>query len=145
MFIKKNLLPFLLLGIASLNSCKDQGNTGGLAGLFSTEEPATPTEIHNLADLEGKRVGALTGGMFPTVLKPLQPGIAEYRDYNYTQLMMQALRKGKIDAVLEDEPIALLWSAYYPEELYLAAHVQITNFVQKDGSLVGQLETSHSV
>ena len=81
MYLKKAFLSCMLLGITSLNSCKDQGNTGGLAGLFSTEEPATPTEIHSLADLEGKRVGALTGGMFPTVLKPLQPGIAEYKDY----------------------------------------------------------------
>ena len=123
MFIKKTFLSCLLLGAAtltSLTSCNDQEGSGGLTSLFSTEEPAAPVEIHSLADLEGKRVGALTGGMFPTVLKPLQPGIAEYRDYNYTQLMMQALRKGKIDAVLEDEPIALLWSAYYPEELYLA-------------------------
>ena len=71
MFIKKNLLPFLLLGLATLtglNSCKDQGSAGGLTSLFSSEDPAAPVEIHSLADLEGKRVGALTGGMFPTVL-----------------------------------------------------------------------------
>ena len=34
--------------------------------------------------------------------------------------MVQALREREIDAVLEDEPIAQLWAAYYPEELQVA-------------------------
>lgn len=117
--IRKNaFLTCLLLGIATctcLTGCKDQGTAN-----TTTEAGSGSVVIQALPDLVGKRVGFLKGGMFQSVLESVQPGIAEYKPYNYTQLMVQALRKGKIDAVLEDEPIAQLWSAYYPEELHLA-------------------------
>ncbi len=120
----KPFLTSLLLGLTALttmSSCKDQENSSWVSSLFtSSENEASASEIHSLADLAGKRAGYLAGGMFQSVLSPLQPAIAEYRPYNYTQLMVQELRKGKIDAVLEDEPIARLWAAYYPEDLYLA-------------------------
>ena len=111
----KPLFASLLLGLASLGclcSCDCQSS--------DTSAEAQAFEIHELADLAGKRTGFLTGSMFQEVLGPLQPAIAEYRPYDYTQQLIQALRKGGIDAVLEDEPIANLWSAYYPEELYVA-------------------------
>lgn len=118
MIRKKAFLTCLLLGItacSSLIGCRDQGTAN-----TTTEAGSGSVVIQALPDLVGKRVGFLKGGMFQSVLESVQPGIAEYKPYNYTQLMVQALRKGKIDAVLEDEPIALLWSAYYPEELHLA-------------------------
>ena len=111
----KPFLSSILLGLASiacLSSCDCQSSDAAAE--------AQNAEIHELADLAGKRTGFLTGSMFQEVLGPLQPGIVEFRPYDYTQQLIQALRKGKIDAVLEDEPIAYLWSAYYPEELYVA-------------------------
>ncbi len=123
MFIKKTFLSCLLLGAAtltSLTSCNDQEGSGGLTSLFSSAPPADPVEIRELADLAGKKAGYLEGGVFPHLLKTLQPDIAEFQAFHYTQFMVQALRKGKIDAVLEDEPIALLWAAYYPEDLHVA-------------------------
>lgn len=107
----KSILSSLLLGLAAfsgLTSCCD-----------STDKPQE-AEIHTLADLAGKRTAVLAGSMFQSVLEPLQPGILEYKPYTYTRVMVQALRERKIDAVLEDEPIAQLWAAYYPEELYVA-------------------------
>ena len=107
----KSILSSLLLGLAAfsgLTSCCD-----------STDKPQE-AEIHTLADLAGKRTAFLAGSMFQSVLEPLQPGIAEYRPYTYTRVMVQALREREIDAVLEDEPIAQLWAAYYPEELQVA-------------------------
>ena len=107
----KSILSSLLLGLAAfsgLTSCSD-----------STDKPQE-AEIHTLADLAGKRAAVLAGSMFQSVLEPLQPGILEYKPYTYTRVMVQALRERKIDAVLEDEPIAQLWAAYYPEELYVA-------------------------
>ena len=118
MFIKKTFLSCLFLGLAALaglTACKDQGSP-----LFSSDTPAEPVEIRELADLAGKKAGYLEGGVFPHLLKTLQPDIAEFQAFHYTQFMVQALRKGKIDAVLEDEPIALLWAAYYPEDLHVA-------------------------
>ena len=108
-------LSSLLLGLAAitgLSSCDCKSS--------DSAAEAQNAEIHALADLAGKRTGFLTGSMFQEVLAPLQPAIAEYRPYDYTQQLIQALRKGGIDAVLEDEPIANLWTAYYPEELYVA-------------------------
>ena len=33
----------------------------------------------------------------------------------------------------------------HPEQLHLATHVQVPDFIQEDGSLVGQFEASHPV
>ena len=98
---------FSLVSLVYLSSCCDQNKE-------------QQTEIHTIADLAGKRVSYLTGSMFPDVLKSMQPAIAEYKPNDYIRVIVQSLREGKIDAVLEDEPIAQLWAAYYPEELYVA-------------------------
>ena len=106
----KTLLSSLLLSLTTLvglSCCCDQDN-------------AQRSEIHTVADLAGKRVSYLAGSMFPDVLSKIQPAIAEYKPNAYIRVIVQSLREGKIDAVLEDEPIAQLWAAYYPEELYVA-------------------------
>ena len=104
-------LSTLLIGLASLT---------GLTSCCDSPDKDQQTEIHTMADLAGKRAAYMAGSLFPSVLAPMQPGIAEYTPYTYTRVMVQALREGKTDAVLEDEPIAHLWAAYYPEELYVA-------------------------
>ncbi len=113
----KPFLTCFLLGLTtiSLTSCDDQ--TGGTRPDAVAQNTS---EIHTLADLVGKRAGSLTGSLFQGVLEKVQPGVAEYKTFNYNQPMVQALRTGKIDAALADEPIAQLWAAYYPEELYVA-------------------------
>lgn len=114
MLKSKHFLTSLLLSLsalAGLTACCDQDDTPA-----NTQK----TEIHALPDLAGKRTAYLTGSMFRNVLHPLQPQILEYKEYDNPRVMIQALRKDKIDAVLEDEPIAQLWAAYYPEDLYVA-------------------------
>ncbi len=106
-----SFLSSLLLGLVSLV---------GFCSCCDSSDTEQPTEIHTVADLAGKRVSYLTGSMFPDVLKPIQPAIAEYKPNDYIRVIVQSLREGKVDAVLEDEPIAQLWAAYYPEELYVA-------------------------
>ncbi len=107
----KSFLSSILLGLFSL---------AGLCSCCDSSDSEQRAEIHTLADLAGKRVSYLTGSMFPDVLKSMQPAIAEYKPNDYIRVIVQSLREGKIDAVLEDEPIAQLWAAYYPEELYVA-------------------------
>lgn len=110
----KPILTSLLLSLSAL---------AGLTGCCDQDEAAANTqksEIHTLADLAGKRTSYLTGSMFRKVLHPLQPQILEYKEFDNPRVMIQDLRKNKIDAVLEDEPIAQLWAAYYPEDLYVA-------------------------
>lgn len=106
-----SVLSSLVLGLAALT---------GLTSCCDSSNKPQEAEIHALADLAGKRTAVLAGSMFQSVLEPLQPGILEYKPYTYTRVMVQALRERKIDAVLEDEPIAQLWAAYYPEDLYVA-------------------------
>ena len=143
----KPFLSSILLGLATItcmSSCDCQSSDAAA--------DAQNAEIHKLADLAGKRTGFLTGSMFQEVLGPLQPGIVEFRPYDYTQQLIQALRKGKIDAVLEDEPIANLWSAYYPEELYVAFTYADDNYsfatrkndplTEKISAVIRQLEQS---
>ncbi len=121
---RKLFLSCLILGaaaLAALSSCKEQENTGGLLSVLGLSPKAPePTEIHELKDLSGKSTGELTGSMFHSVLQARQPGVAEYRQYNYSQVMLNDLLTGKLDAILEDEPIAQYWAAFYPEDLYVA-------------------------
>lgn len=114
----KPFLTCFLLGLTAavgLTSCDDR--TGGAQPGAAAQSGA---EIHTLTDLVGKRAGSLSGSLFRGVLEKVQPGVGEYVFFNYNQPMVQALRTGKIDAALADEPIAQLWAAYYPEELYVA-------------------------
>lgn len=121
MFLKKTFLSLLFLGVAalsSLNSCNEQETGCSFFGLWG-DEPQT-TEIHTLQDLVGKRAGELTGSIFHSVLQTRQPGVAEYPQFTQSQLLVNALLTGKIDVVLEDEPIAQYIAAFYPEDLYVA-------------------------
>lgn len=120
MFKTKTFLAFILLGIISLTclfDCKEQENFS----IFGKDSKAEELpEIHAMEDLVGRSAGELTGSMFHNVLQAKQPGIAELRQYGYSQLMLNDLLTGKLDAVLEDEPIAQYWAAFYPDELYVA-------------------------
>ncbi len=124
MLLKKTFLSYLLPGLAALicmNSCNDQDSSSGIRSLLGLEKNATEqTEVHELKDLVGKRTGELTGSMFHNVLQTLQPGVAEVKQFNYSQVMLNDLLTGKLDAILEDEPIAQYWAAFYPEDLYVA-------------------------
>lgn len=77
---------------------------------------STTSGIRSLRDLEGKKAASTTGTGFQELTEPLQPGI-QYLFFNDDSSSVQALRTGKTDAVLLDEPIARMWAARYPEDL----------------------------
>lgn len=132
MIFRKSFLSCLFLGIGCLSglcSCDNQNNDSGVLGVFGIENKTPePTEIHALSDLAGKRTGELTGSVFHHVLQLQQAGAAEYLQFDQTQLLVNALLTGKIDAVLEDEPIAQLLAAFYPEDLYVAFTYKDDNY-----------------
>ncbi len=84
-----------------------------------TQATVMSDAIQSLRDLEGKKTGSLTGSCVQELTDPLQSGI-EYLLFNDNGTSIQALRSGKVDAVLLDEPMARMWAARYPNELRFA-------------------------
>lgn len=75
--------------------------------------------IATVKDLKGKRAASLTGAAFQQLTEPLVDG-AEYLFFNDNNSSVQALRSGRVDAVLLDEPVARLYAAQFSGELHLA-------------------------
>lgn len=75
--------------------------------------------ISTVRDLKGKRAASLTGAAFRQLTEPLVDGV-EYLYFNDNNSSVQALRSGKADAVLLDEPVARLNAARFPRELRFA-------------------------
>ena len=72
-------------------------------------------DVLTMADMKDKRLGVMTGTVFDQIAKEKVPGNkAEY--LNAMSDMPTALRAGKIDAYLADEPIYRSISRNYPEE-----------------------------
>lgn len=121
--------------IANLNSTPERGETilfsddyvdSAIAIMVHKESELLQTgrnakdsqleEINSIADLAGKKAASLTGAGFQQLTDPIQSGISHVF-FNDNSSSVQALRLGKVDAVLLDEPIAQLYAAAFPEDL----------------------------
>lgn len=105
------LLATLLLALLLLHGCgREQAD--GTAGIASAEETANEEDgvtakpsFASPEDLAGKPVGIRTGTSFDQDLKTYIP-TAQAVYYNTESDLIAALQSGKIDAFLNDEPIA---------------------------------------
>lgn len=62
-------------------------------------------KINTLSDLEGKKIGIYTGSEYDTIVKgKIKGGLSTY--YNNYNDQISALKSGKIDGFLVDEPLA---------------------------------------
>ena len=79
---------------------------GGIVVLVAADEGASVTQnIRNLSDLNGKKIGVLTGSTYDMVLKNHNSrAVPQY--FNSFPDQTEALKSGKIDGFLVDEPIA---------------------------------------
>lgn len=76
--------------------------------------PSDPRGIDSVEDLRGKRVASLTGSAFKNLMDPLLTEV-QHLYFNDNSDSVQALRGGKVDAVLLDEPVAKMYASHYPE------------------------------
>lgn len=79
---------------------------GGIVVVVAADDAAPEVQnIRNLSELDGKKVGVLTGSTYDRVLKNHHSrAVPEY--FNSFSDQVEALKTGKIDAFLVDEPIA---------------------------------------
>ncbi|MCF0166778.1 MAG: ABC transporter permease subunit [Bacteroidales bacterium] len=98
-------------------------------------KPGAASPINSIKDLEGKRAACLTGSAFQELTEPLVNNV-QYMLYNDNILSLQALRTGKVEACLFDEPVARLYAAKFSDEFYLANTYRLENqvFAVKKGS-----------
>ncbi|MBP9988354.1 MAG: transporter substrate-binding domain-containing protein [Ruminococcus sp.] len=84
-------------------------------GCSKTKPQSETSQYNTVEDLTGKRLGIVTGSVFDQIAKEKVPGNkAEY--FNSMSDLPTALRAGKIDAYLSDEPIFRNISRNYQEE-----------------------------
>ena len=113
--MKTKLQHFLLMFFAAvlmpaLVSCSDK----------KTESPKTG-RISSLQDLHGKKAASLSGSTLQEHAEKAAPEAKITPLYfNDNTLSVQAVLSGKADAVFLDEPMAQLWIARHPGELYIA-------------------------
>ena len=77
--------------------------------------------ISSLQDLHGKKAASTSGSAFQESAEKAAPEVKITPLYfNDNALCVQAVLTGKADAVFLDEPMAQLWLARHPDELYIA-------------------------
>ena len=90
------------------------------AALSSCSDDNAFKKISDVKDLQGKKIASLTGGVFQETLEKAAPDVKmTHLFFNDNALNVRALLSGKVDGVLLDEPMAQLWCALYPNELYI--------------------------
>ena len=65
-------------------------------------------EYNSLDELDGKRIGAVSGGAYDLLVEQNMDGTYEFSHYNSVSDLIAALKSGKIDAFPTDEPVARL-------------------------------------
>ena len=88
-----------------------------LEGTADTAAPAQPTEP-SYTEFNGKRIGIKTGSAFEAITLETFP-YSEFFYYETESDLLQALRANKIDAFLDDEPVAAMMHAEQPDVNYL--------------------------
>ncbi len=90
------------------------------------------SEIKTVADLSGKKVGCVAGTIYDVVLEDVCPdAIVQY--FNTLPDCLTALKLGKIDAYIDDEPMAKYTSntvegvTYLPQLIYTNDYAYIMN------------------
>jgi len=100
--------------------------------------PVHAEEINSPRDLIGKRVGAVTGSTIQSRTEKYQPGL-KYLSFNDYVSGVEALRRGKIEAMPMEKMMADVWMARCPGEFRLS-EVYIANdmgyFFKKGSPLV---------
>ena len=71
-------------------------------------EDAEKLEYNTLAELDGKRIGSISGGAYDVILEENTDGTYEYSYYNSVADEIAALKSGKVEAFPADEPVAQL-------------------------------------
>ena len=85
-----------------------------------TESPKNG-KITSLQDLHGKKAASLSGSAFQEHAEKAATGVKITPLYfNDNTLSVQAVLSGKADAVFLYDPMAQLWIARHPDELYIA-------------------------
>ena len=76
--------------------------------------------ITTVADLSGKRVAYPSGSVLAEVTKDYVKNV-DFRPFADDILSLEAVRAGKVDALLTDEPIARLLVSKFPDDLRIAS------------------------
>ena len=82
------------------------------------EENADQEQMLSLVVFNGKRIGIKTGSAFEAITLETFP-YSEFFYYETESDLLQALRANKIDAFLDDEPVAAMMHAEQPDVNYL--------------------------
>ncbi len=100
----------------------------GAGGMVRDEDAAASTlEYASFAELEGRRIGVLTGSVQPQMVLESIP-TADLRYYNSGSDLFQALRAHKVEAFAEDEVIIRLLTAGYRDVSILPEYLAAANF-----------------
>lgn len=89
----------------------DPNYSGGNVAVIATSASLPiANAIQSVADLKGKRVGVLTGTMLDQILEKNVPTATAVYFNTYPDQIV-ALQQGKIDAIILDTPIAIMFTA----------------------------------
>lgn len=99
---------------------------------------ATQKQFASLSDFNGGKIGTLTGATYGQLMQEDYPDIA-WSYYEDLATMIVALKKGDVEALVLDSPVAELAAAQYPAELAVYPEVisacDFSMLMQKDGEL----------
>lgn len=96
-----------------------------LAALLFTgcsDQASAGTTYHTLTDFEGTTVATLTGSLYDQVLDGKLSGLS-YNHYDDLTTELEALKKGDVEAVALDGPVAQMAAAQRPEEFVVFPEV----------------------
>ena len=104
------LMFFAAVLVPAMVSCSKQKTDAPQNGMISS-----------LQDLHEKKAASTSGSAFQESAEKAAPEVKITPLYfNDNALCVQAVLTGKADAMFLDEPMAQLWLARHPDELYIA-------------------------
>lgn len=108
----------------------------GLAGCARGE--TNHTVYGTLKDFEGTTIATLTGSLYDQVLDEKFEGLS-YNHYDDLTTQLEALKKGDVEAVALDSPVAQMAAAQRPGEFAvfpeIISHDEYSMILKKDGDL----------
>ena len=91
----------------------DESNSSQSDDSDDNSTSSTDLEYNSLDELDGKRIGVVSGGISDELIEEYVGGSYTFYYYNSTSDMLVALQSKKIDAFAADEPIATLAANRY--------------------------------
>lgn len=139
-------LSALAISVCMLVSCGGSGSSDGNGG----KSNAPANTVHSLDDLNGKTIGVQLGTTGDTLAGDIEGATVER--YNKYADAVQALKQGKVDAVIIDsdtakvftdknDDVELLSEGYADEEYAIAMKLDNTALQSEINAALGELES----